>query len=129
MKSLKAISIDHINMTVKNLEESVKFYRDLFGFEVLKNQPDWNSKIIGNENIKLCLYEDASLVQGEGLNHFGFYIENFSEIEDKCSLLNIQMPYGLVEWGNSHSIYIVDPNGYEIELSDIQGGNLFAKKS
>ncbi len=121
---LKANFIDHINMNVKNLEESVTFYSELFGFEVRKDQPDLNSKIIGNDNIKLCLYEDPELEMGSGIKHFGFYIDNFEEVEEKCKALDIRMPYGTVEWGRSKSIYIVDPTGYEIELSKIQGGGL-----
>jgi lactoylglutathione lyase len=48
-------------MTVKNLEESVEFYKNLFGFEVKKEQPDYKSKIIGNDQVKLCLYEDTQM--------------------------------------------------------------------
>jgi lactoylglutathione lyase len=111
-------------MIVKNLEQSVKFYHDLFGFEVRKEQPEMKSKIIGKDTIKLCLYEDANMKQGNGLNHFGFHIENFNDIVEKCKEMNIEMPYDTVNWGESRSIYIIDPNGYNIELSDIQGGGL-----
>jgi len=55
---LKASFIDHINMEVKDLEQSVTFYKNLFGFEIKKEQPEEKSKIIGNANIKLCLYEN-----------------------------------------------------------------------
>ena len=121
---LAAGSMDHINMTVKNLDESVRFYSELFGFEVRKEQPERNSKIIGNDNIKLCLYEDPDLEIGSGLNHFGFHIENFEDVAETCEAMNVPMPYGTVDWEESESIYIVDPSGYEIELSKIQGGGL-----
>ena len=124
MSTLKARSIDHINMMVKNLDESVKFYGELFGFEVKKDQDEFRSKIIGNDTIKLCLYEDPAMAQDTGINHFGFHIENFDDIVARCKEMNVKMPYGVVEWGKSRSIYIVDPSGYEIELSDLQGGNL-----
>ena len=45
--------IDHLNMEVINLNETLKFYNQLFGFTVLKEQPEENSKIIGNEKVKL----------------------------------------------------------------------------
>jgi len=44
MAYLKALSIDHANMNVKNLEESVDFYSTLFGFELKKDQPDQQLK-------------------------------------------------------------------------------------
>jgi len=122
--TLKALSLDHVNMTVKDLEESVNFYGELFGFVDKKDQPEQTSKIIGNENIKLCLYEDPNLETGDGLNHFGFHVENFEDIVEKCESMNISMPYGVVNWEKSRSVYIVDPNGYEVELSEFNGGGL-----
>ena len=124
MLYLKALSIDHANMNVKNLEESADFYSTLFGFELKKDQPDQQSKIIGNETIKLCLYEHPDLIFTKGINHIGFHIENFDEIVEKCKTLNISMPYGVIEWESSRSVYIIDPNGYEVELSEVQGGGL-----
>ena len=124
MLYLKALSIDHANMNVKNLEESVDFYSTLFGFELKKDQPDQQSKIIGNESIKLCLYELPDLIFTKGINHIGFHIENFDEIVEKCKTLNISIPYGVIEWESSRSVYIIDPNGYEVELSEVQGGGL-----
>ena len=122
--TLRARTIDHVNLTVKNLAESVAFFKDLFGFEVIKEQPDQDSQIIGNAHIKLCLYEDAALELGPGINHYGFDIENFDEVVATCEALGIRMPYGVVDWGQSRSVYIIDPSGYEIELSEIEGGGL-----
>ena len=57
MNNLNATSIDHVNMKVKNLEQSVEFYKKLFGFEIKQednpNKIDVPSKIIGNNSIKL----------------------------------------------------------------------------
>ena len=121
---LRAISIDHINMNVKNLKESVAFYKELFGFELKKDQPEDESQIIGNDSVKLCFYEDPEHVTKGGISHFGFNIENFDEIVEKCKSLGVEMPYGLVRWESSRSCYVRDPNGYLIELSEIQGGGL-----
>jgi catechol 2,3-dioxygenase-like lactoylglutathione lyase family enzyme len=123
--TLKATSMDHVNMSVKNLDESVEFYKKLFGFVVKKNQPEQNSKIIGNDNIKLCLYEDPEMSPEGGIAHFGFNIENFDEIIEKCNSLGVEVLYdGPVQFEKSRSIYIKDPSGYDIELSEIPGGGL-----
>ena len=122
--TLRATSIDHINMVVKSLDESVEFYGELFGFQVRKEQPDRNSKIIGNDTIKLCLYEDPSAVKQGGIAHFGFAIDNFEDVVAKCEEMSIEMPYGVIPWEKSRSVYIRDPNGYELELSEKQGGGL-----
>lgn len=124
---LKVNGIDHLNMEVINLEETVKFYDQLFGFTVLKEQPEENSKIVGNEKVKLCLYEIEGF-QGytkKGFHHFGLHIENFDDVIQKCTEMGIEIFYGgPLKWEKSTSIYIKDPNRYEIELAEVFGGGL-----
>ena len=127
---LKATSMDHVNMNVKNLSQSVEFYKKLFGFEIRKddnspNKLDVPSKIIGNDSIKLCLYEDPPIDTSGGIAHFGFHIANFDQIMNKCKELNVEILYGgPVELEKSRSVYIKDPSGYDIELSEVSGGGL-----
>ena len=128
-KFLKATSIDHVNMKVKDLEQSVKFYKNLFGFEIKQeenaNKLDAPSKIIGNDAIKLCLYEVPDMSPEGGIAHFGFNVTNFKEIIEKCKELGVEVLYGgPVDWEKSKSVYIVDPSGYELELGEISGGGL-----
>jgi len=129
MNNLKATSIDHVNMKVKDLEKSVEFYKNLFGFEIKQeenpNKIDAPSKIIGNDTIKLCMYEIHDMSPEGGIAHFGFNIANFNEIIQKCKELGVEVLYGgIVDWDKSKSVYIVDPSGYEIELGEISGGGL-----
>ena len=124
---LVTTGIDHLNLEVSNLVETIKFYKTLFGFEIRKNQSDQNSAIIGNDFVKLCLYEVLGFTKYEkkGYHHFGFYIENFDEILAKCEEMNLHIYYGgVLKWENSESIYLQDPNGYEIELSKNYGGGI-----
>jgi len=129
MNNLKATSIDHVNMKVKNLDQSIEFYKNLFGFEIKQeenpNKVDAPSKIIGNDAIKLCMYEVPEMSPEGGIAHFGFNISNFDEVIAKCDELGVQVLYGgIVDWEKSKSVYIVDPSGYEIELGEISGGGL-----
>ena len=124
---LNVNGLDHLNFEVKNLEESVSFYNQLFGFVVLKDQPDQNSKIIGNEKVKLCIYEIEGFkgYSKKGFHHFGLHIENFDEVLTKCEEMGIKIYYnGPIKWEKSTSVYIQDPNGYEIELTENFGGGL-----
>ncbi|RME05124.1 MAG: VOC family protein [Planctomycetota bacterium] len=112
-------------MAVHSLEESVKFYCKLFDFEVKKNQrPKHNSMIVGNEHIKLCLYETEGAGDRRGIDHFGIHVKNFDQVVEICEKMGVPMPYGVVKWEKSRSVYIVDPNGYEIELTEFVGGRL-----
>ncbi len=72
--NLKVSGMDHVNIEVVSLKKSVDFYKKHFGFEVLKEQPDQNSKIIGNEHVKLCLYEIPEFkgYTKKGFHHFDF---------------------------------------------------------
>ena len=129
MDSLKAASIDHVNMKVKNLAQSVEFYKKLFGFEIKQeenqNKADVPSKIIGNDTIKLCMYEVPEMSPDGGIAHFGFNISNFDIVLERCKELGVEILYdGIIDWERSKSVYIVDPSGYEIELGEISGGGL-----
>jgi lactoylglutathione lyase len=122
---LRATLIDHINLDVRNFEETQKFYSEVFGFILLADQPNRRCRIIGNDNIKLCMYEIPTMEIGPGINHIGFHVANFDDIERKCRELNIHILYdGIKVWEKSRSFYIEDPNGYEIELSEVAGGGL-----
>ena len=124
MEQLTTTGIDHVNFNVKNLEESVTFYCELFGLELRKDQSEQNSKIIGNESVKLCLYENPDQVFVKGINHVGFHISNFDDVVAKCSSMGIEMPFGETQWEFSRSVYIIDPDGYEVELTEVFGGGL-----
>ncbi len=127
---IRAVSLDHVNMNVRSLDQSVAFYKDLFGFEVRKddnspNKLDAPSKIIGNDAIKLCMYEQPDMSPGGSIAHFGFHVDNFGEILAKCRELGVEVLYGgPVEFEKSESVYIRDPSGYDIELSRVPGGGL-----
>jgi len=62
MVHLETSGIDHVNMNVKDLKESVNYFLNLFEIELKKDQSDQNSKIIGNDTVKLCLYENPEQV-------------------------------------------------------------------
>ena len=38
--------------------------------------------------------------------------------------MDVPKPSGLYEWEHSRSVYITDPNGYEVELTEVFGGDL-----
>lgn len=128
---IKLARIDHINMQVRNVARSKNFYESLFGF-ALKESGSAQGKpwaILGvSDKAYLCLYEsDKAHRANEGIliNHFGFHVKNFREIEASLKEKKIKINYGgVIQNGKSRSIYIEDPDGYEIELSETIGGGL-----
>jgi catechol 2,3-dioxygenase-like lactoylglutathione lyase family enzyme len=123
--------VDHINMNVKSLEASRKFYGETFGFEVKESGARGGTPwaILGlKDRVYLCLYEvgDAKKTgQDLQINHFGFHVEDFDAVEAKLRALGVPLSDGsFVDYGASRSIYVDDPSGHEIELSEVLGGGL-----
>jgi catechol 2,3-dioxygenase-like lactoylglutathione lyase family enzyme len=130
-KMLNIKGIDHINMNVKNLAKSIEFYEKMFGFEVKESgvSPMSGNKfaIIGESNKAfLAIYEGS---EPSKLNHIGFNVENFELVLEAIKKHNIRVgdygdENGIVNYPQSKSIYIYDPDENEIELSSKFGGGL-----
>ncbi len=119
--------IDHLNISVSNIDESLNFYKKVFGFKIYE-QGESHGKpyfIIGEKSaLYLCLYQSEERTRGP-INHIGINVQNFNSIEEKLKLAGIPLLYGgVVEYPLSQSIYIQDPDGNEIELSEKFGGGL-----
>jgi lactoylglutathione lyase len=140
---LLAISgIDHINMCVTNLERSIAFYRDVFGFEVKEDHRDlekypWVTLGIPN-TAYLILYEteEARVSHDRRIIHFGFALTQAQPIEDvlekvlKAGVETRKDQHGnplVVHWPKSSSLYLSDPDGYELDISIRFGGGLDEK--
>lgn len=137
---IRVNAIDHINMSVNNLEKSILFYEKLFGFEIIEDSR--NGSISPNKfgahyvimRIKQCAYLalHQSLEKGDGqhngspirLAHFGFHVEDFDTVIAKLKSQSVSFLYGekYLEWAHSRSVYILDPNKHEIELVEHFGG-------
>ena len=126
---------DHINLTVNNLEKSADFYQRVFGFQIKEEGKSSgfgrDYKIIGLSNKGfLCLYQaDEPLAKSSRINHIGIHVSNLAKALPEIKKQGIEIvPYGnkegLVSYHSSHSVYIKDPDGNEIELSDNFGGGL-----
>lgn len=124
--------IDHINMTVKNLSKSVEYYNKLFGFQVFE-EGDFRGthyKIIGLSNkAMLCLYENKELEkENNNISHFGFNIQFTNNIVEKLEGAGANVRYyngkAIIQYPESKSIYVKDPDGNEIELTEVFAGGL-----
>ena len=82
--------IDHVGIAVKNLEESVAFYRDVMGLEVSATE-EFNGMKIAFLRIGECeleLLEDMTAAgaiaryiakRGEGIQHVAFRVDNIEQ--------------------------------------------------
>lgn len=113
--------LDHLNLTVHNLPQIVKWYKNVFGFTVVEEgivngKP---SSIIQCGEAMLCLYENEDVEAGKNgstLNHFGVRISNREQWEETIEREDIIVLYdGPVRWPHSTAWYIHDPMGHEIK--------------
>ena len=116
--------LDHINMTVNNLRESIQWYKNLFSFELMEKGISANNNsfaILRNGNSMLCLYEFPHFKSpSENMTyhksfHFGLRINNRNEWEKIIEQKKVEVTH-TASYPHSFSWYILDPSGHEIEI-------------
>ena len=118
--------IDHVALTVKNVERSVAWYRDVLGLE-RRYEDVWGRTpammFAGETGIALFQSEKSDPNPGpENINttvmrHLAFQVDrrNFDRAQVEFSARGI--PFTFEDHDISHSIYFHDLDGYEIELT------------
>jgi catechol 2,3-dioxygenase-like lactoylglutathione lyase family enzyme len=120
---IKARGLNHINLNVRDIGRSVKFYRDAFGLEV----DFWEGKTMvflhspgAKDTITLCQAKTGEPVGNGGVSHFGFSLakdgldEAVGQVESAGGKLLSRGKHG----GKFPYAYISDPDGYVIELGN-----------
>lgn len=120
-------NLDHINLTVNNLSETIEWYEKLFGFEMVEGgrRAGINWAIIRSGDALLCMYERPDLADPEEspdrhhrLNHFGLRITDRQVFERAVNEMGVPVAYGgAIRYPFSWSWYIADPTGHEIEVA------------
>lgn len=124
--------IDHVQMEVRDLEESIAFYERHFGFTVRQQGLRLGKRwvIAGAGNTFLSLHEDRVKARqpaaGIRLTHFGLIPADFPAARDHLAAAGVRLDpaEGVIEYEGSRSFYFFDPNGYKVEVSEVWGGDL-----
>jgi catechol-2,3-dioxygenase len=125
---MSVVELGHIVLYVRNLERSVRFYRDVLGWQPISEERPgipamaFSSGRTHHELLLIQVGEDAPLPprgRRAGLYHFGLKVgETDDELKDV--LLTLQQNdvtiVGASDHTVTHSLYILDPDGNEIEL-------------
>jgi catechol 2,3-dioxygenase-like lactoylglutathione lyase family enzyme len=118
--------LDHVAMTVSNLERSTEWYKDLLGLERRYQQytGDDLAMLWAGETSYLALFratpEQAHLKasrQELSMQHFAFRVDrkNFDRAFQELESRGIE--YRLVTREITHALYFFDPDGYELEVA------------
>ncbi|WP_111855628.1 VOC family protein [Acinetobacter oleivorans] len=125
---MKISHLDHLVLTVSNIEITCNFYQTVLGFEVITFKGDRKALQFGNQKINLHQqgkeFEPKALQPTPGSADLCFISETpISEVIAYLNQLNIQIEEGPVErTGAMHpilSVYIRDPDQNLIEISNI----------
>ncbi len=122
------VSLDHLNLTVRNFEEAAHWYGKVFGFEIveqgLSEGKPWG--VLRSGDSMLCIYESSARLSpsDDGIDrfhkiyHFGLRIRDKAEWERTVREQRLPTFYGSpVTYPHSTSWYIADPTGYMIEVA------------
>ncbi|MBP5444625.1 MAG: VOC family protein [Acholeplasmatales bacterium] len=122
--------LDGFGLFVENMENMIKFYRDVLGFEI-KEDLDTSNVYLKKDGTLFLLYgrKDFEKMTNrkyeyvKGLNgHFelALYVDSFDEVDDTYNRIIKQGAKPILEpttepWGQ-RTCYIADPEGNLIEI-------------
>lgn len=116
--------LEHVNLTVSQLDRSIEFYSKLFGFEVRwrgRTTTGVEAAHIGDERCYVALFQAERPNRAErdyaevGLNHFGFVVEDLDAFKNRLQALGAA-PHSEQDYEPGRRLYFLDPDGIEIEL-------------
>jgi catechol 2,3-dioxygenase len=117
--------LGHIVLYVKDLDASRRFYRDLLGWKEVVHAAGVAAYSSGRTHHELLLIqvgsEAAPIPQRPrvGLYHFGLKIGESDE-ELRAAIARLREAHvpivGMSDHGVTHSVYLLDPDGNEIEI-------------
>src|SRR5713101_3360253 len=121
--------IDHVAMSVRDVERSAQWYIDVLGFE-RRYQEMWDGlpAFIGRGTTSIALFpvrsnEGSSERGGVRMLHLAFRAsrKNFLAAREELKQRGIQFDFQDHEI--SHSIYFSDPDGHKLEITtyDLDG--------
>jgi catechol-2,3-dioxygenase len=123
--SFSPVRLNHAVLFVADLERSERFYREVFGMEVIAREPRANAAFLrlprsGNHH-DLGLFgigsADGPKRRGLGLYHLAWQLDTIDElVAARDVLLDAGAYIGESSHGATKSIYGADPDGNEFEI-------------
>ena len=117
--------LDHVALTVRDVQKSVAWYRDVFGLE-RRHAETW-----GDYPVMMCAGDTAlALFEAKGpvsnaldsrgaaiMRHVAFQVDRVNFVKAQETLRERGIEFAFQDHSISQSIYLRDPDGYELELT------------
>jgi catechol 2,3-dioxygenase-like lactoylglutathione lyase family enzyme len=119
--------LEHVNLTVRDLERSIAYYRELLGLSLrwegtaVSDEGAVRAAHVGDDRCYLALFEAerpepvAPDYARTGLNHFGFVVEDLAATRARAVALG-SVPHFEPDYEPGPRFYVYDPDGIEVEL-------------
>lgn len=115
-------AIGYVKLTIKNMERSLGFYRNVIGFQVI-SQTDRSARLSADgKRVLLVLEENPSAVvlperSVTGLYHFAILLPDRKELGIALArLIENGIALGQGDHAVSEALYLSDPDGNGIEI-------------
>ncbi len=128
---MKVTKLLHTRMRVSDMDETIAFYRDVLGLEVVDRKTSPRGSHLAflrvpnsEELIELCSFPPSGPVKvQEDLVHLAFQVNNLDETIASLTKKGIKITDGPTTTSSgSRFIFIDAPDGYEVELIERQAG-------
>jgi len=116
--------LEHVNMTVSDLERSIDVYSRLLGLRVRwrgTTSSGTPAAHVGDDDWYLAFFEATNRDRAEvdyetvGLNHVGFVVDDLEAAKGRLGSLGLE-PHAEQEYDPGKRLYFFDPDGIEVEL-------------
>ncbi|MCX7863763.1 MAG: VOC family protein [Novosphingobium sp.] len=138
--------MNHVGISVSNIERTIAFYRDMFGLEEMVpvfpfggadfsaimglENAQGRMTMIGKGDIRLELFEfshpeptrrDPNYpVSDHGYSHFGFEVDDIDAVYERLLAAGVPIHCPVVQFtGGIRAIYARDPDGYVFEVLEM----------
>lgn len=114
--------IEHVNLTVTDIERSAAFFEELLGWRQRWRGPalnDGETIHVGEEDTYLALYTDrrdhAGQAKGRPLNHVGLLVDDLAAAERIVREHGLE-PFNHADYAPGRRFYFFDWDGIEFEV-------------
>lgn len=124
---MKIKDIDHITLTVTNIDKSLRFYHEVFDMPIIDTGDGGHTLLCGKQAIKLQVVGEPrhpiAAKPTPGAADFCFIVKDpLDEVKNHLESYYVNIVEGPVERNGAHgklqSIYITDPDQNLIEISE-----------
>ena len=122
---MKVTKLLHTRMRVSDMDETIKFYTDVLGLQVVERKTSPRGSHLAflavpnsEELIELCSFPASGGVRvQEDLVHLAFQVDNLDETIRALEAKQVKITDGPTRTSSGNRFIFIDaPDGYEIEL-------------